>query len=205
MDSSFNIVGFIESNPVAKLSDTYNNKFLAKIKENFSETQQQLFISSFYCYLNYHPTDDFVIDMDDVWKWLGFAQKVKAVALLEKQFIIEKDYKKGISQLGKQSIDTRGGHNKKTIMMNLKTFKLLCIKAGTSKANEIHEYFVKLEELIQETIIGECIELKQQLENQVLISHNQLRGTKVPPHAPSFEINYCKSYSVLYDIITYII
>ena len=123
--------------------------------------------------MNYHPTNDFVIDLDDVWKWLGFAQKVKAVALLEKQFIIEKDYKKGLSQQGKQSIDTRGGHNKQTIMLNLKTFKLLCIKAGTSKANEIHEYFVKLEELLHETIHDECIELKQQLDNQVLISHNQ--------------------------------
>jgi hypothetical protein len=45
-------------------------------------------------------------------------------------------------------------------MLNVKTFKLLCIKSGTSNANEIHEYFVKLEE---------CVELKQQLENFTII------------------------------------
>lgn len=173
MDCSFNIVGFIESNPVAKLSDTYNNKLLAKIKENFSEIQQQLFISSFYCYLNYHPTDDFVIDLDDVWKWLGFSTKQKARMLLEKHFVVENDYKLLLNLIDKQNNDTRGGHNKQTIMLNIQTFKIFSIKADTKKANEIHEYFVKLEELLHETIHEECIELKQQLENQVLISHNQ--------------------------------
>ena len=58
-------------------------------------------------------------------------------------------------------------------MLNIQTFKLLCFKAGTTKASEIHHYFVKLEFILQETILEECIELKQQLENHVLISHNQ--------------------------------
>jgi hypothetical protein len=170
MDISFNIVGFIESNPVAKLSNTYNNKLLHKIKEGFNETQQQLFISSFYTYLNYHPTNDFAIDLDDIWKWLGFSQKIHSKTCLEKNFVIDKDYKCSLSQLRERS---KGGQNRQKIMLNIKTFKLLCIKAGTSKANDIHEYFVKLEEILHETIQEECIELKQQLENQVLISQNQ--------------------------------
>jgi hypothetical protein len=49
-----------------------------------SEQKQQMFLTSFYCYLNYHPTNDFVIDLDDVWKWLGFSQKIRAKELLEK-------------------------------------------------------------------------------------------------------------------------
>jgi phage anti-repressor protein len=173
MDISFNIVGFIESNPVAKLSSTYNNKLLTKIKENFNETQQQLFISSFYTYLNYHPTNDFVIDLDDVWKWLGFTQKIAAKRLLEKIFKLDKDYKNLLCLQAKQEKGQHGGHNKDIFMLNVKTFKLFCIKAGTEKANEIHEYFVKLEELLHETVHEECAELKQQLENQVLISQNQ--------------------------------
>jgi len=105
---NLDIVSLIESTPITKLSSIYNNKFLTKIKDTFTESQQQLFVSSFYCYLNYHPTNDFVIDLDDVWKWLGFNQKVKAVALLEKQFIIEKDYKLLLSQQGKQKKEDRG-------------------------------------------------------------------------------------------------
>ena len=37
--------------------------------------QQKLFVSSFYCYLNYDKNKDFVIDLDNVWKWLGFSNK----------------------------------------------------------------------------------------------------------------------------------
>lgn len=34
--------------------------------------------------------------------------------------------------------------------MTIHTFKLFCIKANTIKANEIHDYFIKLEELLHE-------------------------------------------------------
>ena len=161
--ASFDITAFIGTNPIMKLTDTYNNRLLDKIKNNFNQTEQQLFISSFYCYLNYHPTNDFVIDLDNVWKWLGFSQKVKAKQLLEKQFIIERDYKKSLYQQGSPH---HGGQNKDIFMLNVKTFKLFCIKANTSKANEIHEYFVKLEELLFETIQEECADFKKQLETE---------------------------------------
>ena len=48
-----NIVELIENNPIVKLSNVYNNKLLAKIKENFTGFEQQLFIGSFYWYLIY--------------------------------------------------------------------------------------------------------------------------------------------------------
>lgn len=81
-----NIVELIEKNPITKLSSTYNNKLLNKIKDNFSGFEQQLFVSSFYCYLNYDKNIDFIVDLDDVWKWLGFTQKVSAIRVLEKNF-----------------------------------------------------------------------------------------------------------------------
>jgi phage anti-repressor protein len=159
---SLNIINLIEKNPITKLSNTYNNKLLKKIKDNFTETQQQLFISSFYCYLNYNQNTDFVIDLDNIWQWLGFSQKARASELLEKQFIIDTDYK----IVSQEQKDGRGGHNKKTIMLNIKTFKLFCIKAATKKANEIHEYFIKLEELLQDVIQQESNELKMQLDKK---------------------------------------
>jgi len=64
-----------------------------------------------------------------------------------------------------------GGHNKETIMLNIKTFKLFCIKAATKKANEIHEYFIKLEELLQTTLHEESNELKLQLD-QIKLDYN---------------------------------
>jgi hypothetical protein len=89
---SIDIVNLIESNPITKFNGNYQSKLIEKVKNNFNNYEQQMFLSSFYCYLNYNKTD-FVIDLDNIWKWLGFAQKVNAKNLLEKQFIINKDYK----------------------------------------------------------------------------------------------------------------
>ena len=165
------IVDLIENNPIIKLSKEYNNKFLIKIKERFTEMEQQLFVSSFYCYLNYNQNTDFVIDLDNIWKWLGFSIKVNAKILLEKHFIINKDYK-FILLNNQEQKKGRGGHNKDTIMLTIKAFKLFCIKAETKKANDIHEYYIKLEEIIQEMIQDESNELKQQLEyikNEIIV------------------------------------
>ena len=49
--------------------ETINNKLIEKIKNNFTEEEQKLYIVSFYSYLNYDEFTDFVVDLDDVWKW----------------------------------------------------------------------------------------------------------------------------------------
>ena len=166
---SFNIVDLIENNPITKLSTTYQNTLLTKIKAKFTETEQQLFVASFYGFLKYDANTDFVIDLDDVWKWVGFAQKVKATVLLEKHFIMDKDYITSLSQPGKQSDHTRGGHNKEIFMLNIATFKRFCLKAGTKKADEIHEYYIKLEEILHEVVQEESNELKMQLEQKTIV------------------------------------
>ena len=66
-----------------------------------------------------------------------------------------------------------GGQNKQTYLLNIDTFKLFCIKAGTKKADEIHKYYVKLENLLHETIQEECLEIKQQLESKNQLLNNQ--------------------------------
>ena len=170
-----NIVELIESNPITKLSSDYNVKLLSKIKANFSDFEQQMFLTSFYCYLNYHPTNDFVIDLDDVWKWVGFSVKIKAKTLLEKYFKENIDYKKSLCDSVQQTKHIKGGQNIQKIFLNVKTFKLFCIKAETKKADDIHEYFMKLEEIIQETINEESSELRLQLDQQKIILQQQTK------------------------------
>jgi DVNP family/MSV199 domain len=164
MTTSFDIVDLIENNPITKLSITYQNKLLTKIKTKFTENEQQIFVASFYGFLNYDSKMDFVIDLDDVWKWVGFSNKAHSKHLLEKQFIIDKDYKLLLTKPGEQTLQPRGGHNKEIIMLNIATFKKFCLKAGTKKADEIHDYYIKLEETLHEVVHDESTELKLQLE-----------------------------------------
>ena len=161
---SVDIVNLIESNPITTFSGDYQNKIVDKVKNHFTSYEQQMFLSSFYCYLKYDSKNDYVIDLDDVWKWLGFGQKVNAKRVLEKNFTINKDYKLLLCQLAKQTTQTKGGHNKETFMLNIDTFKKFCLKAGTTKADEIHDYFIKLENIMFEISKENCEELKQQLQ-----------------------------------------
>jgi hypothetical protein len=176
MDTNqLDIVELIENNPITKLSKNYNVKLLTKIKEHFTDFEQQLFLSSFYCYINCDPINDFIIDLDKIWKWMGFSSKFNAKHMIEKNFIEEKNYKKLSNDISSQNFapegseakkNGRGGHNKEIILLNINTFKKFCLKAGTKKADEIHDYYMKLEEIIQSSINEENNELKLQLEQE---------------------------------------
>jgi hypothetical protein len=182
--SEINIVDLIEKNPITKLSTAYNNKLLIKIQETFNDFEKQIFVSSFYCYLNYDKNTDFVIDFDDVWKWLGFTLKENAKRILLKNFMIDVDYKNVARQFGRASFEDlntepenllldnnkqeekHGGQNRQIIMITIKCFKSLCLKAQTKKASEIHEYYLKMEEVLHQVIDEETDELRKQLEQK---------------------------------------
>ena len=160
-----NIVELIEKNPITRLSQEYNGRLLTKIQESFTGFEQQLFVSSFYCYLNYDKNLDFVVDLDNVWNWLGFQQKQHAKTMIEKNFKLDIDYKH-LTNLDAPKIKMNGGQNKQIIMLTVRCFKSLCLKAQTKKASEIHEYYMKMEEVLHQVVEEETDELKQQLEQK---------------------------------------
>ena len=169
MENSLNIINLIEKNSTIRLSSDYENRLINKIKNNFSEDQQKLFVSSFYCYIKYESKKDFIINFDNVWKWVGFTRKDSAKKLLEKYFIIDIDYiikKISVQVEGVKAAPPIGGAglNKEEIMLSVNTFKKFCLKANTKKADEIHDYYIKLEELLHETINEETDELRDQLK-----------------------------------------
>lgn len=158
-----NIVELIEKNPITRLSHEYNGRLLTKIQESFTGFEQQLFVSSFYCYLNYDKNVDFVVDLDNVWSWLGFQQKYHAKNMIEKHFKMDVDYKNSTTH---ETPKSHGGQNKQIIMLTVRCFKSLCLKAQTKKASEIHEYYMKMEEVLHQIVEEETDELKQQLEHK---------------------------------------
>lgn len=43
-------------------------------------------------------------------------------------------------------------HNKEFIYLNVKTFKKFCLKASTKKADIIHDYYLKMESILNKYI-----------------------------------------------------
>jgi hypothetical protein len=179
--SEFNIIELIEDHPISKLTSTYNVKLLDKIKENFSDAEQHLFIGSFYCYLNYDAKRDFIVDVDDVWKWIGFSTKQHAKTVLERHFTMDVDYKIMIPSIDREIVEEqkgRGGHNIKKLMMTIKCFKSLCLKSQTKKASEIHDYYIKLEEILHEIVQESVIELTQKMEEHKRLQDQTIEEQK---------------------------
>ena len=100
---------------------------MEKVQNKFNNYERQVFLASFYCYLKHDNKNDFVIDLDNVWNWLGFNQKYNAKCALEKNFTINKDCKKLFLLQQKQDNETHGCHNKEIIMLNIETFKKFCL------------------------------------------------------------------------------
>ena len=157
------IVNLIENNPLEKLSNDYQTKLLDRIKETFSDSDQQLFIASFYCYLKYDCKTDFIIDMDNVWKWLGFSRRDHCKRVVEKHFTNDIDYKILLPQIGEQ---VHGGHNKEKTLMNVETFKSLCLLANTERSKSVRKYYYKLEQLLHGLLEEQANELQRQIEEK---------------------------------------
>lgn len=150
---SVDIMNLIESNPIARFNQSYHSKIFDKLDAKFSNHDEKIFLSNFYCYLKYNKFNDFVIDLDNIWKYIGFRNKACAKKLLQNSFIIEKDYK----------ILRLNIHEKEKIMLNIQSFKKLCVKSFIKKGDEIYDYFSKLEEVFYEILIEEVIELRAEL------------------------------------------
>jgi len=167
------IVKMIENTPITRLSTTYQNKLVERLNERFTENDQKMFLTSFYGYLNYNSRTDYVIDFDTVWEWIGYTKKTNAKRMLEENLVLNKDYKCLLLSSEEQT-KGRGGKNKEKIMLTINAFKLFCMKAGTKKAEEIHEYYVKLEETLHEVINEECSQLREELlEKTKKIENNE--------------------------------
>lgn len=58
-------------------------------------------------------------------------------------------------------------------MMNIETFKSLCMLAGTSKSKQIRQYYLKLEELLQGTLREQLQEQERLLQEELDISKSK--------------------------------
>ncbi len=48
------------------------------LHEELNDEHQKRFVDAFHMYLNHDANKDFVIDMDEVFEWLGFTRKGNA-------------------------------------------------------------------------------------------------------------------------------
>lgn len=163
------------------LSSFSESKLVETLKTEFTESQQQWYVANLYVYMHYHPTKDYPINLENVYKMIGFANKENAKRTLKNNFIEGEDYKKLLFRTDEKVPNIRDGKNlggagwnKEEIMLNIDTFKNLCMLAKTEKGKEIRRYYVKLEN-ITHNIMKEEIQYNNRLleDKDTIIKHNE--------------------------------
>ena len=182
------IVALVQNNPLTKLHGDYGSKIISKIQQRFSPEIQQFYIANLYCYLNFNSKTDFPVIFDRIWKWLGYTRIDHCKTVLLKHFKLDIDYKienfasedagakteKPASEdagaglkLSEEGKNLGGaGMNREYITLTINCFKKLCLKSKTSNADKIHEYYVELEDLMNELVIEQAAELQLKLQDK---------------------------------------
>lgn len=148
------------------------------MKSKMTAEELEMFKDSFLMYLKYDSKKDFVVDLDEAWKWLGFSRIDHAKTTLKNSFKENVEYVENTSPQGSgkvsdvfpRSAEQKIGRPKIQTLMTVNCFKKLCLKSATKKADEIHDYFIKLEELSFEyAIIQKENENKKAIERAISI------------------------------------
>ena len=170
-------------NSNSTLSLDVQSKIVDKLNNTFTENEQHWYIANLYMYMNYHSTNDYPINLEDVFKMIGFANKGNAKRTLENNFTKDEDYKVVILRTEKNlNIKDLGGRPDENIMLNIDTFKNLCMIAKTESGKEIRRYYVKLENIYNEIIKEEIEQQKVLLENnkkELQQTQQQLKKEKI--------------------------
>jgi phage anti-repressor protein len=155
------------------LSLNLQTQMVTLLNKEFTEEQQKWYIANLFMYMNYHPTTDYPINLETVIKIVGFAHKKNAKRTLENNFIEGEDYKVLLLPSEKQKNDNRGGHNEETIMLNMDTFKNLCMLVKTPEGKAIRKYYVQLEN-INNTIVKMEMEEQQLMQKKILAEKDNI-------------------------------
>ncbi len=158
-----NYVALVEKNKPDVLND--GSELIQMLKDNFKDEEEQLFLTNLFCYLKFKP-EEFVINLDNIWKWCGFGRKGDCKNLLVNNFKDGTDYM--ITENSKENnisayAEKLPGRPGEYIFLTIRCFKKLCLKAKTKKSNEIHDYYIRLEEIMNKLLIKQSEELTRKL------------------------------------------
>ena len=169
------------------LSLNVQTKMINKLNTEFTNEEQQWYVANLYMYMNYHPTNDYPINLEGVFKMIGFANKGNAMKTIKSNFTEGEDYK--TSFFRSENRTKEGGKDNQNVMLNIDTFKNLCMLAKTKKGKEIRKYYVKLENMYN-GLIKEEIEEKDKLlieqETQLQENAKLINDLELKPETEGF-------------------
>ena len=122
-------------------------------------------------------TNEFPVDFDDAWQWIGYATKQKAKNKLLNNFEEGLDFNLTqtvkVQKEGRRTVSRPYEH----ISLSTDCFKSLGMMAGTQKGKEVRRYFLECERQVKTVIPAQAHEIeKLKLELALAQSRERLAG-----------------------------
>lgn len=117
--------------------------------------------------------EEFPVDFEDAWKWIGYSSKQAAKKKLSNNF------EEGVDYLSKWIKTPSGGRSSESIKLTIDCFKSLAMMAGTEQGRNVRKYFLDCEKDLKKAvqiISGQSDEiriLELQLELHRLTAHTE--------------------------------
>jgi len=132
-------------------------------------------------------SEEFPIDLDDVYPWVGWAKKQDAKDVLTNNFIEGQDFlRKGVKS---PSV----GRPSEWIVLTVDCFKSLAMMAGTPKGREVRQYFIDCETELKRRV-------KEGEQRQVISAYTKRvsLGFKMPEPQGYFTVFHKSSHLLIY-------
>lgn len=113
---------------------------LNQLKSSFTDFDISLFKFNFNLYtLKKDSNNKFIINLYDIYSYVGFTRKSDAKKLLVNKFTENKDYKITIKH---------SGTIPEQVLLTIDCFKIFCLTASTNITPTIYKYYIKIEESV---------------------------------------------------------
>jgi hypothetical protein len=120
------------------------------LNETLIFDNKELFIKHFSPYLESDEEKDFIINLDDIWQWMGYSTKATAKRKFNSLNLLE-----NIEYI----------YEEEKILMTICTFKKFCLKSDLKQADQIHDYFLKMEKIVNKQVKKQLEEANMQLHS----------------------------------------
>ena len=148
------------------MTDLYN-----RIESIATSDDELGLVRNLYMYLGYDQDEQFVVDLDNVWVYVGFESKVYTKKKLQRHFDLNTHYKSIQTHHISKASNTENirEYTRTKIFMTPNAFIDLCIVSNTSRANQVRKFYSAMIRVRNEYVKQEHKRLVEKLENLVKV------------------------------------
>ncbi|HEY9873603.1 MAG TPA: P63C domain-containing protein [Candidatus Obscuribacterales bacterium] len=133
--------------------------------------------------------EEFPVDFDDAWRWIGYSTKGNAKAAFENAGLVEGIDFQVFMIFHKNS---RGGRPTEKIKLTIDACKMFCMAAGTPKGREVRLYFLECERELKRLLQEESTRRQENTQKRLV---SAMVSEEVVSRKPKFSDEF---YELLY-------